>query len=348
MTVSVIIPVHNGGENFRACLSSLSKVQPFPDEIIVVADGESDGSWRQAEAFGARVLRFSKAGGPARARNSGARKAAGDILLFIDADVTVCRDIISRVTAAFKNDPGLAALFGSYDDKPGAANFLSQYKNLLHHYVHQAAREEASTFWGACGAIRREVFLASGGFDETYRHPSIEDIELGYRLKRAGYRIKLCKELQVKHMKRWGVLSLLRSDFFHRALPWTRLILRDRRLVNDLNLRLSSRLSVILAYGFALSLAWAWWRTEALAVTGILGLALVALNAPVYRFFQKKRGLFFALAAIPWHWLYYLYSGFAFAIGGFLYMLPGSEPSRHGAQEALQEEVEKKGNPHPG
>ena len=100
---------------------------------------------------------------------------------------------------------------------------------------------EASTFWGACGAICRDVFLSLGGFDESYRQPSIEDIELGYRLKQAGYRIKLCKTLQVKHLKHWGVVSLLKADFFYRALAWTQLILRNGKLINDLNLQLSSR-----------------------------------------------------------------------------------------------------------
>jgi GT2 family glycosyltransferase len=158
----------------------------------------------------------------------------------VDADVTIPPDAIGQITAAFRREPDLAAVFGSYDDAPAATNFLPQYKNLFHHYVHQTAREEASTFWGACGAIRREVFLTFGGFDERYRQPSIKDIELGYRLKRAGYRIRLCKALQVKQLKRWGVVSLLKSDFFHRALPWTELILRDRRFINDLNLRFSA------------------------------------------------------------------------------------------------------------
>lgn len=121
----------------------------------------------------------------------------------------------------FSRELDLAALIGSYDDAPGATNFLSQYRNLLHHYVHQTGNEEASTFWGACGAVRREVFLAMGGFDESYRQASIEDIELGYRLKRAGLKILLCKALQVKHLKRWEAGSLLKADFCYRALPWT-------------------------------------------------------------------------------------------------------------------------------
>lgn len=314
-TISVIIPVHNGGVSFQHCLSRLAEAVPPPSEIIVVADGDTDGSWLVAKEFGAKVLRIPICGGPAQARNLGARAAKSDILLFVDADVAICADAIGQVALTFGRELDLAALIGSYDQAPGAINFLSQYKNLLHHYIHQTACEEASTFWGACGAIRREVFLCMGGFDESYRYPSIEDIELGYRLKQAGHRIRLCKTLQVKHLKRWGVVSLLKADFFYRALPWTELILRDRAFINDLNLQLTSRVSVMLTFGLLVALVGAWWWSGFLAVAVALSMSLLALNAPVYSFFIRQRGLWFALQVIPWHWLYYFYSGLAFATG---------------------------------
>jgi glycosyltransferase involved in cell wall biosynthesis len=312
--ISVIIPVHNGGLDFRRCLSSLTQAAPPPSEIIVVANGDTDGSGQLAEEFGARVLSIPVPCGPAQARNFGARKARGDILYFVDADVAIPVDAMHQIASAFNREPGVAAIIGSYDDEPAATNFLSQYKNLFHHYVHQTAREEASTFWGACGAIRREVFLALDGFDERYRYPSVEDIELGYRLKQAGMRIRLDKALQVKHLKRWGVVSLLKSDFLHRALPWSELILRDRRFINDLNLRLSSRVSVMVTYGLLGALVGAWWWPGFLVLAGALILVLMALNVPLYRFFRRKRGPRFALQTVPWHWIYYLYSGLAFAV----------------------------------
>jgi GT2 family glycosyltransferase len=245
----------------------------------------------------------------------GARATTGDILFFVDADVEIDSNTIDQVATIFGRDPELAALIGSYDDAPGAKNFLSQYRNLLHHYTHQTACEEASTFWGACGAIRRDIFLEIGGFDENYRYPSVEDIELGYRLKAAGYKMQLCKTLQVKHLKCWGAISLLKADFFYRALPWTELIMRDRQLINDLNLKAESRLSVILIYGLAIALLGAFWWSGFVAIVGIMAISLLAINAPVYRFFLHKRGTGFALKTIPWHWLYYFYSGLAFAIG---------------------------------
>jgi cellulose synthase/poly-beta-1,6-N-acetylglucosamine synthase-like glycosyltransferase len=82
LTISVIIPVHKGGDKFRLCLQSLKAVSPPPLEIIVVADGDSDDSSRVADEFGAQVILLSEAGGPARARNAGARAAHSDVLVF--------------------------------------------------------------------------------------------------------------------------------------------------------------------------------------------------------------------------------------------------------------------------
>ena len=158
LRLSVIIPVYNGGEKFRRCLLSLKESSSPPNEVIVVADGDTDDSWRLAKELGAQVYRFASSKGPARARIS-ALHVRGDVLFFVDADVMVPPDAIERVLGYFTREPEMDALFGSYDDQPAEPNFLSQYRNLLHHYVHQRGREDASTFWGACGAIRREVFL---------------------------------------------------------------------------------------------------------------------------------------------------------------------------------------------
>lgn len=315
LNVSVIIPVYNGGESFRRCLTKLFEASPPPLEVIVVSDGDTDGSGQLAEQFGAKVIRLPVCGGPAKARNAGAHQAQGNVLFFVDADVEIYSQTIEQVDAAFQQDPDLAALIGSYDDRPGATNFLSQYRNLLHHYVHQTGRKEAFTFWGACGAIRRDIFLAVGGFDEGYRKPCIEDIELGYRLRKAGYKIELHKAIQVKHLKRWEVFNMLRADFFYRALPWTALLLRERNMANDLNLQVSSRMSVLLIFGTLMALIGTYWWLGFLIPAMLMLLSLMVLNFPVYRFFYQKRGLLFTLQVIPWHWLYYGYSGLAFAVG---------------------------------
>ena len=160
-TISVIIPVHNGGLHFDRCLTALKQTLYSQWECIVVEDGSTDNSVQIGYAHGVRLVSGMKRRlGPAQARNVGAQIARGDILFFIDADVLVQPGTVGHMAATMQADPGLAACFGSYDDQPQATNFLSQYRNLLHHYIHQHGKIDASTFWSGCGAIRRDVFLA--------------------------------------------------------------------------------------------------------------------------------------------------------------------------------------------
>ncbi|HEY4690433.1 MAG TPA: glycosyltransferase [Anaerolineae bacterium] len=316
LRVSVVIPVRNGGVRFRGCLDAIRTCDPPPFEVIVVDDGSTDDPARAARERGAHLLSTDRpASGPARARNLGAQHAAGDVLLFVDADVALHPDAVGRVVRNFQSDPDLAACFGSYDDDPAAPNFLSQYKNLFHHYVHQSARAEASTFWAGCGAIRRDVFLSAGGFSPRYDRPAIEDIELGHRLKMSGCKLRLDKDLQGKHLKKWTLRSLLKSDIFDRGVPWTELILRDGAFVNDLNLQTHNRASVVIVYLLLMTLAAGFIWPALWLASGALAIVLLVLNRAVYRLFAVKRGTFFALRVIPMHWLYYTYNGVSFAVG---------------------------------
>ena len=275
MLISVIVPVYNGGSDFVRCLADLKNSSLFPHQVLIVDDGSADGSSHLARAAGYTVLSTPKPrSGPAIARNIGAQAATGDILFFLDADVCVHVDSVARVHAAFSQDPTLDALIGSYDDKPADPDFLSQYKNLMHAYVHQSAHQQASTFWSGCGAVRRDVFLAHSGFDESYKRPAIEDIELGFRMSAANRKMELDKDLRVKHLKRWTFWKLLRTDVMDRGIPWTELILRDRSMPNDLNLQISQRVSVALAFlSFFVALGTAVYF-KGYALTPLLGLLL--------------------------------------------------------------------------
>lgn len=320
MTVSIVIPVLNGGEDFRRCLDSICQGDRQPDELIVVNDGSGDGSGELARYYGARVVDLPHPHGPAFARNQGASLAQSEVVFFVDADVTLQPTTLSQVAAAFETHPEIDALIGSYDDQPGAANFTSQYRNLLHHYTHQVSSPDAATFWGACGAVRRSVFLAVGGFDERYLVPCIEDIELGYRLTRAGHRIRLCKSIQVKHLKRWQLVKMVQTDVRCRALPWTALLLRDRHPMNDLNLKRENRLSVVCAFLSLLLPLALWLPALVLPIVALALGGLFVLNRDLYHFLGRHRGGSFTLRAMAYHWLFYVYSGlaYAFELGRYL------------------------------
>ncbi|MEP6714360.1 MAG: glycosyltransferase [Terriglobia bacterium] len=414
----MIIPVYNGGDHLDRALTLLGFSEDPPLECIVVDDGSTDDSVAIAKRHGATVLSTEGRCGPARARNIGAEAAKGTILLFIDSDVAVYPETLSKVAAEFAADPELDAVMGSYDEDPSAPNFMSQYRNLMHCFVHQHSNREATTFWTGCGAIRKHVFMEFGGFDVSYHAAAIEDIELGYRMSGGGRKLALSPSIRAKHLKRWSMRSMIKADFLYRALPWAELVLRSGKMPNDLNLRVSQRISVSLVFTlgslgaylavsrgvyflvplfvtFFILLSYYWlecskkdhrvittlmvilmatiavlsyishlkliffmvllcwialfarhrytyplsvWNQRTGIVVGaccllvigavwlllplhrlgtvfLIGFTvLVALNTQFYMFLAGQRGKLFALAAIPFHLLYFLSSGLAFMI----------------------------------
>jgi glycosyltransferase involved in cell wall biosynthesis len=303
--ISVIIPVRNGGALLARCLGAVKASTYRHFECIVVDDASTDSP---AKFEGVQIITSGDHLGPAHARNLGVAKSTGSILLFVDADVLIQPDTLVHIAKAFADDPELDALYGSYDADPPESNFFSQYKNLMHCFVHQHGRRRASTFWTGCGAVRRHVFEESGGFKESYRRPSIEDIELGARLIGSGRKIELDPSLQVKHLKRWTFWGLLATDIRYRAIPWTLVMLRNRHIPNDLNVQWTQRWSVAMMCA-ALPLLPLFWPASCVAIA-----ATIALNWRFYAFLAQRRGALFAFRAIPMHLFYFIYSGAAFAV----------------------------------
>lgn len=308
--ISVVIAVHNSVVTLEKCLQALAKSTVQPLECLVVDDGSTDDPRSVAMRHGARVVVLEKRRGPARARNTGAREARGELILFLDADVCIHEDAMGRILEHFRREPALDAVIGGYDDSPEIATFISQYRNLLHCFTHRLGRSTASTFWAGCGAVRKEAFVRCGGMDEGYGRPAIEDIEFGLRLNASGGRILLDASIQVKHLKHWTFLNMLRTDIFHRGVPWTRLILRSNAMPDDLNVRWSQRLSVALVF---LLVALLVLRDGKLAA--VCAAALVGLNLPFYAFLLARGGALFMLRAVPLHFLFHFYCGIAFVLG---------------------------------
>jgi glycosyltransferase involved in cell wall biosynthesis len=312
--ISIIMPVYNGHDFIIKSLPPLVGMMRRGEirEVIVVDDSSTDDTAQIAADMGARVIPSGGRLGPGAARNQAAEQAVGDILWFVDADVIIHDDAARYMNEGF-SEPGIVAVFGSYDDNPPAQNFLSQYKNLVHHFYHHRGRREASTFWSGCGAVRKDAFIAAGGFDVVlYTRPSIEDIELGYRLREAGGKIMLIPELQSTHLKEWRFVNLIHTEVFCRAIPWSRLMISRSGIVDDLNVSSSERLRAVLAgvlllvfvAGLAGLLPW-WSFLPVLAVAVYANKSLVSL-------FYRRKGLLFAAMGLLFHQLYYLYSSFAF------------------------------------
>jgi GT2 family glycosyltransferase len=310
--LTVIVPALNATNTLRRCLEALtaSDVPRAQFELMLVDDGSTDETSLVGAEYCDRVVRLSgRPHGPAFARNRGCEVARGEILVFVDADVEVRPDALGRIAAQFRTRPDLAAVFGSYDDHPEAEGLVSQYRNLMHHYVHQRGAGPAETFWAGIGAVRRSDFIEVGMFDEWhYMRPQIEDIELGRRLRRFGKAILLDPAIQGTHLKRWTLRGTLTADFQHRGVPWMWLLLVEGPAETQaLNVsRIEKALTAMAAVGLlmpvlALVLR-TWWP---LYVLGAIAAVILASNAGFYGFLARARGVGFMLAVVPLHLTYY-------------------------------------------
>ena len=288
VALSCVVPATNRPATLEQTLVAIRAAVDPPEELIVVEE----------PAFA----------GPAQARNDGARRATGDVLVFVDSDVVVHEDAFRRVRVAFDADPELVAVFGSYDDEVATSGVVAGFRNLLHHHVHQSAAGEARTFWAGLGAIRRDVFLAVDGFDvERYPVPSIEDIELGGRL--AG-RIVLDPQLLGTHLKEWTLVGMVKTDFAQRGVPWVELMLERRELPTALNLGWRERASAAASVAAAVSLL----RRKPGGVALAAG-TLVGLNRDFYGLLARKQGPKRAATGVALHAIHHLTAAAAVPAG---------------------------------
>ena len=327
----VVMPAYQAAELLPTSLPPLLESADGAP-VLIVDPGSSDGTAEVAEKLGARVLRLGRRAGPAEARNAGVEEIPADVVLFIDSDCVVHPDVIEKVRKAFREDADLTSVTGSYDDTPPERNFASLYMNLRHHYVHQHARTENASFWAGCGAVRRDAFRTVGGFDaERYPRPMIEDIELGLRLKAFG-KTRLNPELNVKHLKRWTVRSVITTDIFCRALPWSRLILQTGWMPDDLNLQVWQRIAAGWAPLFwlgllALPIGLATGYAPALLMFWLGFVPAIVLNWGLLRFFAQRAGWLFAIGGFMFHQLHLSYSLFTYAFCKVEHLLKPKEAS---------------------
>ena len=291
LRLSVVIPATDSPATLDRCVSAIRAADDPPAEIVVVEHPPGTT--------------------PAAARNRGARLATGDVLVFIDADVEVHADAFRRIRALLGEERGVTAVFGSYDDDPDGPGVVSQFRNLLHHHTHQRSPGTIGTFWAGLGAIRRDAFFEAGGFID---HP-IEDIELGMRLSQCGSSILLDPRVQGKHLKRWTVWSMVKTDLLVRGAPWIGLALRHRNASAVLNLGWRHRLSAATSAWTLAAIALRRPRAAVAALCVFLG-----LNRSFYRLLWRRRGPGTAAVGLGLHVLHHLTGIVAVPTGIALYV----------------------------
>ena len=310
----MIVPAFRAEDTIGACLRALFAAGFAAGEITVVDDGSPDGTVAAAREAGVEPLVPGGNRGAAQARNAGVAASTGGILFFVDADVVVHEGVRARLEAFFADHPDHAGIFGSYDDRPPAPPRVSRIRNLLHHHVHQLSPGPATTFWTGCGALRRADFEAAGGF--RTEDEMIEDVAIGLRLARLGRPVVLDPRLQCTHLKEWTWRGFARTDYRHRAMPWTRM-LRDpanRDLAGVLNVGPRGKAAVVAVAASLVALPL--MPVSPAAGLALLVAALAALAVLERRFIAlvaSRSGAADAAVALAVLWVHYLAAGAGYA-----------------------------------
>ena len=190
--VSVVIPVKDNQAGLDRLRDSLSPLKLL--EVIVV-DNNSSPPVRIPEGPSETPMRvvFGSTPGPAAARNTGARHAAGEWLLFLDSDCTVSSDLLLRYAQAIDGSLAYTGAIRASDRGP-IGRFYDR------HSVLEPPRDEHGSIYvvTANALVWRPAFDAVDGFDERFRLAAAEDVDLGVRLGGIG-RLGFVADASVVH-----------------------------------------------------------------------------------------------------------------------------------------------------
>ncbi|MFH1384198.1 MAG: glycosyltransferase [Candidatus Omnitrophota bacterium] len=298
--ISVIVPNYNGQKTLELCLDAIFKQDYSNFETIFIDDMSSDNSVEIAKNYLCKIFSTEKNGGPAVARNLGARHAEGSILFFVDSDVALMPDALSVAIKKFRQDSQLGAVSGIYDKVPLIRDSLvEEYRALQDHYWKTSSTGYITTLSVADGAIKKDVFFEIGGFDQKLRHS--EDIDFGQRIS-YKYKILASNEIVGKHDCDDTLRKILRT-FYVRAVERVPLFIKrsDRFFKGYGTLNRAVGVVCVAACFFTLILGIV--DIHLLVIPLLLFIAFLLSDIGQYLFVLRERGLPFLLYFIC---IYYL------------------------------------------
>ncbi|MEK6970137.1 MAG: glycosyltransferase [archaeon] len=224
LTASIIIPAYNAESSLNECLDALLQQTTHPEEIIVVDDGSRDSTPQIAKSYSLVTLVSQENQGPAHARNAGAQKALGDIILFIDSDCIAEKEWLEEMLRPF-DDANIVGVQGAYKTRQKALTARFDQLDIEYRYEGMKRKKKLDWIGTYSAAYRKKIFIDEKGFDETFPRASGEDSEFSYRLAEKGMALKFAPNAIVYHTHPSSLMHYLRVKFF-RAYWRTRMYVK--------------------------------------------------------------------------------------------------------------------------
>ena len=195
---SAVIPSYNAAGTIGETIEALLAQEGAEGlEIIVVDDGSTDDTSKVVRRYPVQYIHKTN-GGPASARNLGAQAAKGEIILFLDSDCIPQAGWLKAMTEPF-NDGEVSGVKGIY---------ITRQKSMLARFVQLEFEERYANLYNQkyidfvdsySAAFRKKALIAVGGFDESFPKADNEDVDLSYKLAKAGYKMVYQPKAIVEH-----------------------------------------------------------------------------------------------------------------------------------------------------
>lgn len=311
--LSLVIPTHNSGPTIKALLNSInnSHFDSFAQiETIVVDDRSADNTLEMIKnlasklKFDLKVFSLKRNFGPARARNVGVKKAKGKYALFLDADVELFKKSLKNAFEMARLGK-VKAFTGIWHFRQKTKKFFPQFKALRdwgYWTVERSRNSRYYLFSTRIAGIEKKLFTKLGGFDESYREPTVEDIDLTYRIEKVA-KIKFCPNIKVKH--EFEDFLPIAVKYFKRSRDWITLYFRRLRFDPVATSKKEARKAVIAGF-LIFSLLGCLFLPSFWVAAPIFFLIFAFTDSKFWYFLIKRRGFVFLLKSIPVSIILYL------------------------------------------
>jgi glycosyltransferase involved in cell wall biosynthesis len=337
--ISIIIPNFNGSRTIGKCLESIFAFNDDDREVIVVDDCSEDGSLDIIRKYPCRLIQLEKHAGASAARNAGAFSSKGDVLFFIDADCLLKEETLLIIRNHLSAQPADVVIGGTYTPVPQDPGFFSQFQSAFINYFETKNSGNPDYLATHALVIHAGTFKKLGGFTENFL-PILEDVEFCHRLRRAGYRLMMDPDLQVRHIFNHSFVRSIRNAV-RKTRYWIVYSLVNRDLFADSGTASREiKLSGV-----------AWLATAVLAflsfVSGQRGFLIplpllwasgIFVNRYLFKAFYKAGGAFFAFMAGMYYVIVYPAAVWTGAVRGAVqyFLQKKTKPGQDGTRELYE------------